>query len=132
MKNFSVVQEHFKKLRCAHCSESFTPDGVKLLREEKDYWFVKVHCTSCNQPAGVAIVGVEYESAESPVGRDRSELAPLATSGYNTRSRAVFSSKREEERFSKLDPISPDEVLDAHKFFSQLGSNWSDLLPKRR
>lgn len=131
MKNFSVVQEHFKKLRCAHCSESFTPDGVKLLREEKDYWVVKVHCTACNQPAGVAIVGVEYESSDGLAGRDRSEL-PLPAPSYNTRSRAVFSSKREEERFAKLDPISSDEVLDAHKFFSDLGANWSELLPKRR
>ena len=131
MKNFSVVQEHFKKLRCAHCNEAFTPDGVKLLREEKDYWVVKVHCTACNQPAGVAIVGVEYESVEAQDGRDRGEL-PAPAQGYNTRSRSIFSSRREEERFAGLPAISPDEVLDAHKFFSDLGSNWADLLPKRK
>lgn len=127
MKNFSVVQEHFRKLRCAHCNEAFTPDGVKLLREEKDYWVVKVHCTSCNQPAGVAIVGVEYESSEG--GRDK--YLPAPTSSYNVRSRAIFASKKEEEKFSNLSPISGDEVLDAHKFFNNLGANWMEMLPKR-
>ena len=131
MKNFSVVQEHFKKLRCAHCNESFTPDGVKLLREEKDYWVVKVHCTACNQPAGVAIVGVEYEGVDPAGGRERLEL-PAPVAGYGTRSRAIFTSRREEERFAAMDPISVDEVLDAHDFFSNLGANWIDLLPKRR
>ena len=35
MKNFAVVQEHFRKLRCAHCQQSFTPEGVKLLLPEE-------------------------------------------------------------------------------------------------
>jgi len=129
MKNFSVVQEHFRKLRCAHCNEAFTPDGVKLLREEKDYWVVKVHCTACNQPAGVAIVGVEYESADGS--RDRGDLPAPVPSYGSARSRAVFSSRREEEKFSNLPPISDDEVIDAHKFFTDLGPNWMDQLPKR-
>ncbi|MBU6429226.1 MAG: hypothetical protein KGR26_09470, partial [Cyanobacteria bacterium REEB65] len=91
---------------------------------------VKVHCTACNQPAGVAIVGVEYESVE--VGqRERSEL-PAPGPGYNTRSRAIFSSRREEERFAGLEPISGDDVLNAHQFFKDLGANWMDQIPKRK
>lgn len=127
MKNFSVVQEHFRKLRCAHCNEAFAPEGVKLLREEKDYWVVRVHCIACNQPAGVAIVGVEYESSETPA-----EPREAATAGTTVgRVRGIFSSRREEEKFSELPPISPDEVIDAHNFFTDLGSNWMDLIPKR-
>lgn len=128
MKNFSVVQEHFRKLRCAHCGEPFTPEGVKLLREEKDYWVVRVHCTACNQPAGVAIVGVEYEG-----GSETKEAAPAAAAAPApvNRSRGVFSSRREEERFNSLPPISLDEVLDAHSFFSDLGDDWMKHLPKK-
>ncbi|MBO9541342.1 hypothetical protein J7643_12200 [bacterium] len=130
MKNFSVVQEHFRKLRCAHCNEAFTPEGVKLLREEKDYWVVRVHCTECNQPAGVAIVGVEYESAEASA--PSGEVSREASSQPQvSRVRGVFSSRREEEKFSGLPPISPDEVLDAHHFFANLGSNWMEQLPKK-
>jgi hypothetical protein len=131
MKNFTVVQEHFRKLRCAHCQQSFTPEGVKLLREEKDYWVVRVHCTSCQQPAGVAIVGVEYESSDAPVVPERTERE-VAHAGNVNRVRGIFSSRREEEKFSKLQPISNDDLLDAHDFIHNLGSDWMRHLPNHR
>lgn len=131
MKNFAVVQEHFRKLRCAHCQQSFTPEGVKLLREEKDYWVVRVHCTACQQPAGVAIVGVEYESNDMPVPVDRSEQRDTATAVAPQKVRGIFSSRKEEEKFSKLDAISADEMLDASAFIRDLGSDWMRHLPNR-
>ncbi len=131
MKNFTVVQEHFRKLRCAHCQQSFTPDGVKLLREEKDYWVVRVHCTACQQPAGVAIVGVEYESGDIPA-PDRAEREPAVAGGVPQRVRGVFSSRKEEEKFSKLTAISSDDLLNAHYFINKLGSDWMRHLPSGR
>jgi hypothetical protein len=129
MKNFAVVQEHFRKLRCAHCQQSFTPDGVKLLREEKDYWVVRVHCTACQQPAGVAIVGVEYESNDMPVpASDRPEKEAV---GGPQKVRGIFSSRKEEEKFSKMEAISSDEMLDASAFIRDLGSDWMRHLPNR-
>src|SRR5690349_5663134 len=99
MKNFSVVQEHFRKLRCAHCQQSFTPEGVKLLREEKDYWVVRVHCTACQQPAGVAIVGVEYESSDSGAPMpEKIEREAATTTATTNRVRGIFSSRKEEEK----------------------------------
>lgn len=125
MKNFIVVQEHFRKLRCAHCQESFTPEGVKLLREEKDYWVVRVHCTACAQPAGVAIVGVEYDAQqEAPAPRREAAPAPQ-------RPRGVFTSKREEEKFAGMAAITDDELLDAAAFIRELGSDWMRYLPGR-
>lgn len=134
MKNFTVVQEHFRKLRCAHCQQSFTPEGVKLLREEKDYWVVRVHCTGCQQPAGVAIVGVEYETSDTPA-PDRAERevvgAGAGAGGPSpvSRVRGVFSSRKEEEKFANLGVISSDDVLNAHDFFADLGSDWMRHLP---
>lgn len=126
MKNFIVVQEHFRKLRCAHCQESFTPEGVKLLREEKDYWVVRVHCTACAQPAGVAIVGVEYDAQqELAIPRKAEAAAPPA------RPKGIFSSKREEEKFAGMKAISDDELLDATAFIRELGSDWMRHLPGR-
>jgi hypothetical protein len=127
MKNFAVVQEHFRKLRCAHCQQAFTPEGVKLLREEKDYWVVRVHCTSCQQPAGVAIVGVEYESNDLPAATERTEREPAAPQKV----RGIFSSRKEEEKFSKMEAISSDEMLDASEFIRNLGSDWMRHLPNR-
>ena len=133
MKNFMVVQEHFRKLRCAHCQQSFTPEGVKLLREEKDYWVVRVHCTACQQPAGVAIVGVEYESSDAPVPERAEREAVGAGAGTApNRVRGIFSSRKEEEKFSKFAPISNEDLLDAHDFINNLGSDWMRFLPNAR
>ena len=136
MKNFTVVQEHFRKLRCAHCQHSFSPDGVKLLREEKDYWVVRVHCTSCQQPAGVAIVGVEYETGDTPAverpEREAVGAATAAAANSPNRVRGIFSSRKEEEKFSKFQPINNDDLLDAHDFINNLGSDWMRFLPSTR
>ena len=133
MKNFSVVQEHFRKLRCAHCQQSFTPDGVKLLREEKDYWVVRVHCTACQQPAGVAIVGVEYDSADAPAPEKiERESSATATATGTQRVRGIFSSRKEEEKFSKMTAINSDDLLNAHQFIANLGSDWMRHLPNAR
>jgi hypothetical protein len=45
------------------------------------------------------------------------------------RVRGVFSSKREEEKFSEMTPISSDDVINAHDFFASLGSDWMRHLP---
>lgn len=128
MKNFAMAQEQFKKMKCAHCQATFAPEGVKLLREEKDYWVVRVHCLACNQPAGVAIVGVEYEGAQPAVKGGR----PAAPAEQPVdRVGAVFNTKKEAEKFDTLAPISSEEVLDAHSFFRELGSDWMKHLPKR-
>lgn len=134
MKNFALVQEHFRKLRCAHCQASFAPEGVKLLREEVDYWVVKVTCMACHQAAGVAIVGVDQRAAERAAERavERPEPALAASSHPSTRARGIFSSRREEEKFAGLPPISSDELINAHAFIQNLGSDWMRHLPRKQ
>lgn len=118
MNNFRLIQEHFSQLRCAYCDSTFTADGVELLREEEDYWVVRVSCSHCQQPAGVAIVGIEYEETVS-----KSEAAPAAL--------ATELTARDKKRLGKMPPISSDDVLDAHRFFQGLGPDWRRHLPKR-
>ena len=122
MKNFASVAEHFRKLRCAFCQQSFTPDGLKLLREEADYWVVRVTCQACKQPSGVAVVGVDFQ-AETPAPSKRQ--APKRVDG-------IFASSREADAFAKLAPIGKDEVLDASAFIRNLGSDWMRHLPASR
>jgi hypothetical protein len=124
MKNFSTVQEHFRKLRCSHCEARFSPEGIKLLREEKDYWVVRVHCTACDQPSGVAVVGVEFEGGE----KMNQEPNPQEFTARVTR-RATFQTKAEEKKFQAMPPISADDMLNAHSFFQSLGADWAKHLP---
>lgn len=124
MKNFAAVAEHFRKLRCAFCQQSFTPDGLKLLREEKDYWVVRVTCQACLQPSGVAVVGVDFEPDAAQASAAR-EPQPRQFEG-------IFASPAEEAAFAHLPPIGKDDVLDASAFIRTLGSDWMRHLPRGR
>ena len=119
MKNFAAVAEHFRKLRCAFCQQSFTPEGLKLLREEQDYWVVRVTCQSCKQPSGVAVVGVDFKPE------------PISTRPTPWRVNGIFASRSEEAAFAEMAPIGKDEVLDASDFIRNLGDDWMRHLPAR-
>src|SRR5687767_6431969 len=114
MNNFKLIQEHFTQLHCPYCDISFTQESVKLIREEEDYWVVKVSCTSCNQSAGIAIVGIEYEE----IGLREAK---------NTNKYKEFT-QIEEVKFSEQPPISVNDVIDAHRFIQDLGSDWMKYL----
>ncbi|MDB5098674.1 MAG: hypothetical protein JWM80_3095 [Cyanobacteria bacterium RYN_339] len=124
MNNFAAVAEHFRKLRCAFCQQSFTPEGLKLLREEKDYWVVRVTCQACHQPSGVAVVGVDFDNGPAP--------APAKDKPAARRIDGIFASVSEEKRFAELAPINKDEVLDAASFIRNLGSDWMRHLPRKK
>jgi hypothetical protein len=121
MPDFTAVAEQFRKLSCAHCHKAFTPEAVTPLRQEADYWVVRVVCTACNHPSGVAVVGAEpgYEAAPAPKAAEPKKVA------------GIFASRREEKRFAELPPISADEVLDASRAIRALGADWARLLKNR-
>jgi len=123
MNNFKLIQEHFSQLHCAYCDCFFSADGVELLREEEDYWVVRVSCAACNQPAGVAIVGIEYEQpGEAPA----KNAAPATTAKPITDLTA-----KDRKRLSQFSAITSDDVIDAHAFIQNLGADWTRHLPKK-
>lgn len=121
MPDFAAVAEQFRKLRCAHCREAFTPEAVTPLRQEVDYWVVRVVCTACNHPSGVAVVGAEPDYEAAP--------APKTTEFRKTT--GIFASRREEKRFAELPAISANDVLDASRAIQAMGADWARHLPKR-
>lgn len=125
MPDFTAVAEQFRKLRCTHCQSAFTPEAVTPLRQESDYWVVRVVCTSCKQPSGVAVVGTEpgYEAAPAPKAK-AAKAEPGKVAGS-------FASRKEEERFASLAAISADDVLDASRRIQALGSDWAKHLRTR-
>lgn len=103
MEGFEAIQNFFCSMHCSECNTLLKPDGITLLKEENNYFIVKITCTKCNQPVGLAIVGIEQHTShlENP------------------------SNKITEEKDSLQTPsITYDDVIDAHHFFSNLGSDW--------
>lgn len=73
---------------------------------------VRVGCSTCGRPLGVAIVGT------GPKAKETKEKGPFDWT------------KRDCEKFAGKPAITYDDVLEAHQFFSELGSDWSKHLPR--
>jgi hypothetical protein len=111
---FQAIREYFQQRTCRFCANPFSSEGITLLREEPGIIVVRVTCSACGQPLGVAIVGTTPRLQKT-----RDNCPPDWT-------------RKDIERLKQIPPISYDDVLDAHTFFSQLGSDWSKYLPKSK
>lgn len=114
MSDFKLIQEHFSNLNCPHCDHNFSQEGVKLLKKENDFWIVKIFCNNCNNLAGIAIVGVEHLDEEN---------TPKEIENLELTDNDII-------RFNDKAPISADDVLEAHNFIKNLGSDWMKYLKK--
>ncbi|MGD9579949.1 MAG: hypothetical protein AB7V50_01120 [Vampirovibrionia bacterium] len=105
MEGFEAIQSFFCSMHCSECNTLLQPDGITLLKEEQNYFVVKITCTKCNQPVGLAIVGIEHHVLD-------------AGSSYESLIEETEISENE------APSITYDDVIDAHHFFNNLGSDW--------
>ena len=110
--SFQAIQEYFQQKFCRFCDHPFTSEGIQLLREEPGILVVRVTCSKCGKPLGVAIVGTGPSSSRQ-------------TPKY-----PVEWTKRDFERLSKKPVITYDDVLSAHEFFDGLGADWAKQVPR--
>lgn len=115
MDNFKIIQKFFSGLKCGRCDNFFDKDSIELVREEENNVVVRVTCSACGKNLGLAILGVEKGEYKSS----------LKFEGDNEE--VVLS-----EREIPDDPITYEEVIKAHKFFSGLGSDWMKHLPGKQ
>ena len=101
-------------MRCNYCSSHFQPAGIDLVREDEGVCIVNITCTHCERQAGMAMVSLERQDASKISSKFLDpELTP-----------------DELDRLSVYEPITDDDVLDAHHFFAGLDSNWKKYLPQ--
>ena len=98
-------------MHCNFCSHSFQPDDIQLIRKDEGIYIVNVFCNHCGTQNGVAMVGVEVPN-EVPYFEDP-ELTP-----------------DEVNRLAEFEPITDNDVLDAHEFFTNLDSDWVKFIPQ--
>lgn len=112
--SFQAIQEYFQQKLCRFCNHSFRAEGIQLLREEPGLMVVRVGCSSCGRPLGVAIVGT---------GASAGKTRPRYPAEWT---------KRDFERLASKPAITYDDVLSAHEFLACLGADWSRHLPQFR
>lgn len=111
MDAFQLIQNFFTRMRCNFCSHSFSPEDIQLIRQDLSVYIVNVYCNHCRTQNGVAMVGIEV-----PGQRNTAFPDPELTD-------------EEMIRLAEFEPISDDDVLDAHQFFNNLDKDWMKFIP---
>ena len=106
MDSGSYVKYIMSRMVCPYCGQPFGEEGIQLLRMEDNCAILRIICSHCKKDNGIAVVGIE-----------KIEVSPEEFSIHH-------------EDFSDAPPISEDDVLDAHEFFSNLSCDWNKYIPE--
>lgn len=102
------IKKLFSDLCCSSCGHDFDEDSIYILREEEGLFVLQVICPNCQKSFGVAILGMESISLKE---KDDEKL------------------KLEIKDFPN--PISYDDVIDAHRFIQKMDKDWKKYIPDR-
>ena len=80
--------------KCTACGQCYEIDDIDVLGHEDDLWFLKVDCSSCHARSLVAAVVRQSRASDYITDVTEAEL----------------------DKFSHMDVITGDDVLDAHIF----------------
>jgi len=106
MSNLNI-QKLFSDLCCSNCGHDFDDDSIYILREEEGLFVLQVICPNCQKSFGVAFLGMESIAMKD---KEDSKL-PL--------------------QIKELpEPISSDDVIDAHRFIQKLDKDWQKYIPE--
>ncbi len=103
------LKKLFSDLCCSVCKSDFDEDSIKILRQEDCLYVVQVVCKECGKSFGLAFLGLE--SITLKPGDMDDEYLPL-------------------EIKDGPDPISTDDVLNAHDFIKSLDKDWQKHIPE--
>lgn len=95
----------FTNLCCSHCKSEFDEDSFVIKREEPGLTVTHLVCKHCGKNFGVAFLG--FSGIEV---KNENQLALEVQEGP--------------------DPISYDDVIEAHRFIKNLDEHWTEHLPK--
>ena len=96
------IEKLFNNLCCSHCRNSFDEDSVKVKREEEGLTVISLECQKCGKNFGVAFLGFSDIDVKN--------YEPL-------------------EVQDGPEPISCDDVIEAHRFIKKLDGDWNKYLP---
>lgn len=96
------IEKLFSNLCCSYCRNGFNEESITIKREEEGLTVINLSCKHCGKNFGVAFLGFGDLEVK--------EYEPL-------------------EVQEGPEPISYDDVIDAHRFIKNLDSDWSKYLP---
>jgi len=103
-----LINMLFSDMCCSNCKADFTDDSIFVLRKECGLTVIQVICQECGKTFGIALLGGCDE--KEPENLSQADVALQIQEGP--------------------DAICYDDVLDAHKFFSNLEDDWQKYIPE--
>lgn len=102
MKNIDFTAL-FDSMCCCVCRHDFDSSAIKIKQEEKNLYVLEIVCPECGKNFGLALLKKEegFEKKED----DALIFQPCP------------------------DPITYDEISDAHKFIENLEKDWTKYIP---
>ena len=100
----SKLKKLFSGLCCSVCRHDFDESAIYIKREEKNLLVLQIICPECGKSFGLALLGTGSLSIKD---KEDDEL--------------VIQNCPE--------PITYDDVLDAHNFIDKLEKDWTKYIP---
>ena len=107
------IVKMFDDLCCSNCHSSFDENSFEIIRQEDGLCVVQIVCSECKKSFGFAFLGLNS--------LDTKELTNKKHSDDD------LKFKLDEE----LQPISYDDVLDAHKYIQDIDKNWKKFIEEK-
>lgn len=101
------IDKMFVNLCCSACGADFTSESVNVIREEEEFSVLQIVCNKCKKSFGIAFLGHSNFAVKNP------KVSDLAF-----------------ELQDGPDPVSSDDVINAHRFIKGLGADWAKHLPR--
>ena len=93
----------FSNLCCSYCKNEFDENSIEITRMENGLLVCRLTCKYCGKNFGAAFIGISNLEVKS---------TPL-------------------EVKDGPDPITYDDVIDAHEFIKNLDEHWHEYLPHK-
>lgn len=121
-KNFELIKQFFENLKCSHCDNFFARESVQPVRKEENNVVVRITCLNCGKNLGLAILGLDKNEYKNSL--------QFHEEDYEYNDEDEHEDEFLQENGIPYDPITYDDVIEAHHFFNALGSDWQKYLPK--
>ena len=104
------IRQLLSTMKCGICGQRYEASNIQVLGHRDDLWFLGVYCSTCRSQGLVAAVIKE--------GR----LPELVTD----------LTEEEFSKFSRIDSVGVDDMLDLHNFLKDFDGDFSQLFGSKR
>lgn len=104
----NLVRRLISSIKCSVCGQGYERSNVKVIGHDDDVWFVSAYCPACGSHSLVAAVISEESTSESVTDLTEEEF----------------------DRFSEVDEVTADDVLDIHALLKEFDGDLATLLAR--